>query len=105
MGGGRAEGSSAIRDKGQAAISPMPDVDGTHVPIFESLQLEGSYIGDVLYKILHPTRGKYVKNREFNQAVKRLDEQSYQQPQWEAADLNQKNWVTCNLNPSEMNPI
>ena len=29
MGGGRAEGLSAIEDGGQAAISLMPDVDGT----------------------------------------------------------------------------
>ena len=49
MGDGRAEGSSAIGDGGQAAISPTPDTDGTHIRIFESLQLEGSYIGDLLY--------------------------------------------------------
>ena len=48
MGDGRAEGSSAIGDGGQAAIPLMPDADGTHVRIFESLQLEGSYIGDLL---------------------------------------------------------
>jgi len=35
VGDGRAEGLLAIRDGGQAAISPMPDVDGTHVRIFE----------------------------------------------------------------------
>ena len=29
MGEGRAEGSSATEDGGQAAISLMPDVDGT----------------------------------------------------------------------------
>ena len=29
MGDGRAEGSSAIGDGGQAAISLMPDIDGT----------------------------------------------------------------------------
>ena len=29
MGGGREKGSSAIGDGGQAAISLMPDVDGT----------------------------------------------------------------------------
>ena len=29
MGDGRAKGSSAIGDAGQAAISLMPDVDGT----------------------------------------------------------------------------
>ena len=49
MGEGRAEGSSAIGDGGQAAISLMPDADGTHILIFESLQLEGSYVGDLLY--------------------------------------------------------
>ena len=31
---GRAEGSSAIGDGGQAAMSLMPDVYGTHVCIF-----------------------------------------------------------------------
>ena len=41
MGDGRAEGSLAIGDRGQAAGS-LPDVDGPHVCIFESLQLEGS---------------------------------------------------------------
>ena len=47
MGDGRVEGSSAIGDGGQAAISLTPDVDGTHVCIFESSQLEGSYVGDL----------------------------------------------------------
>ena len=32
-------------DRGQAAISLPPAVDGTHVHIFESLQLEVSYVG------------------------------------------------------------
>ena len=41
MGDGRAEGSSAIGDGQQAAISLTPDVDGTHVLMFESSQLEG----------------------------------------------------------------
>ena len=42
MGDGRTEGSPpAIGDGGQAAISLMPDVDGTSVRIFESLKLEG----------------------------------------------------------------
>ena len=36
MGDGRAEGSSSIGDGGQAAISLVPDVNGTHVRIFES---------------------------------------------------------------------
>ena len=31
MGDGRAEGSSAIGDGGQAAVSPTPDVDGLHI--------------------------------------------------------------------------
>ena len=35
------KGSSVIGDRGQAAISLMPDADGTHIPIFESWQLEG----------------------------------------------------------------
>ena len=50
------EGLSAIGDGGQAAASLMPDVDGTHVHIFESLQIESSYVGDLLYfnfKILY----------------------------------------------------
>ena len=51
MGDGRAEGSLVIGDRGQAAISLKPDVDGTHVRIFENLQLEGSYVGDLLYQI------------------------------------------------------
>ena len=49
MGDGRAEGSSAIGDGGQAAMSLTSDVDGTHVRIFESSQLEGLYLGDFLY--------------------------------------------------------
>ena len=28
--------------------SLMPDIDGTHVRIFESLQFDGSYVGDLL---------------------------------------------------------
>ena len=51
MGDGRAEGLSAIGDGGQAAVSLMPDVGGMHVRIFESLQREGSYVGDLLYFI------------------------------------------------------
>ena len=42
MGDGRAEGPSAIGDGGQAAVSFMPDIDGKHVRLFESSQLEGS---------------------------------------------------------------
>ena len=49
MGDGRAEESSAIGDGGQAVISLKPDTDGMHVHIFESLQLEGSYVGDLLH--------------------------------------------------------
>ena len=48
MGDDRAEGASAIGDGGQAAVSLMPDVDGTHVHIFESSQLEGLYVEDLL---------------------------------------------------------
>ena len=50
MGDGRAEGSSAIGDGGQVATSltPDPDVDRMHIHIFERLQLEGSYVGDLL---------------------------------------------------------
>ena len=48
MGDDGAEGSSAIGDGGQAAISLLPDVDGMHVRIFESLKLEGTYVGDLL---------------------------------------------------------
>ena len=54
MGDGRAEGSSAIGDGGQAAMSLTPDVDGMHICIFESSQLEGSYVGDLLYQPLCP---------------------------------------------------
>ena len=46
---GRAERLSAIGDGGQATISLTPDVDGTHIHIFESLQLLGLYVGDLLY--------------------------------------------------------
>ena len=48
MGDGRADGSLAVGDGGYAAISLMPDTDEMHVCIFESLQLEGSYGGDLL---------------------------------------------------------
>ena len=48
MGDGRAEGSSAT-DGGQPAISLLPDGDGMHICIFESSQLEGSYVGDLPY--------------------------------------------------------
>ena len=42
MGDGGAEGSSAIGDGGQAAISLKPDTDGTCIHSFENSQLEGS---------------------------------------------------------------
>ena len=45
MGDGGAEGLSAA-DRGQAAISLMPDADGMHIHIFGGSQLEGSCIGD-----------------------------------------------------------
>ena len=48
VGDGRAEGLSRIGDRGQAAVSLTPDVDGMHVYIFGSLQLEGLYVGDFL---------------------------------------------------------
>ena len=34
--------------KGKLLISPMPDVDGMNIYTFESLQLEGSYVGNLL---------------------------------------------------------
>ena len=48
-GDGRAEGLSARGDRGQAAISLMPDVDRMLVCIFESSQLENLFLGDLLY--------------------------------------------------------
>ena len=48
MGGGRAEGPSGIGAARQAAFSLTSDVDRTHVHMFESLRLEGSYVGDLL---------------------------------------------------------
>ena len=54
MGDGGAEGSSAIGDGGQAAISLKPDIDAMHVCILGILQLEGSYVGDLLYFIWQP---------------------------------------------------
>ena len=49
MGDGRAEGSSERGDRGQAAISPMPDISAMHICLFESSQLEGFYVEDSLY--------------------------------------------------------
>ena len=36
-------------DREQAAISLLPDANGTHVCIFESSQLESLYVRDLLY--------------------------------------------------------
>ena len=54
-GGGRhrTEGLSERGDRGQDAISLMPNVDGMHIPIFESSQLEDSYVGDLPYNLVH----------------------------------------------------
>ena len=49
VGDGRAEGLSATGDGGRAAMSLTPDADGTHMCIFEGLQLEGSCAGDLVY--------------------------------------------------------
>ena len=48
MGDDRAEGLSVTEDGGQAAISLTPGIDGTHIRILESSQLEGSYVGDLV---------------------------------------------------------
>ena len=48
MGDGRMEGSSAVGDRMQVTVSLMPDIDGKHVFIFESSQLEGSHVGGLL---------------------------------------------------------
>ena len=52
MGGGRAEGWSAIGDGGQSQISLLAGADGTHLRIFESSQLDGVYGGELLYILL-----------------------------------------------------
>ena len=49
MGGAIAEGLSAIGAGGQAAVSLTSDADVTHICIFESSYLEGSYVGNLLY--------------------------------------------------------
>ena len=49
MGDGGAEGSSAIGDGGQAAISLKPDTDGICIHSFENSQLEGFYVWGLLY--------------------------------------------------------
>ena len=58
MGDGRAEGLAAIGYGGKAVISLKPNVDETHVHIFESSQLESSYYyciinmqRDLMYKV------------------------------------------------------
>ena len=51
VGDGSAEGWSATGGRGRAAMSPMPDGNRTH--IFESSQLEGSYVGDLQYIYIH----------------------------------------------------
>ena len=53
VGDGRAERSSAVGDRGRAAISLTSDIHGTHVCVFESSQLEGSYVGGLLYYLLY----------------------------------------------------
>ena len=50
MGQGRAEGSSAVGGGRQVAMSLT--LDGINTHIFESLQLEGSYVGNLLYPSL-----------------------------------------------------
>ena len=49
VGDGRAAGSSATEDRGQVAHSLTPDMDGMFTCICESSQLEGWYVGDLLY--------------------------------------------------------
>ena len=49
MGDGRAEGSLAIGDGGQATIALMPDPDGTHVHVSERSRL----VGDLLLECIH----------------------------------------------------
>ena len=67
---GGAGGLSAIGDGGQAAISLMPDDDRTQVCIFESLQLEGLYVGDWLYKKLLECIKKSQKSKAIPRAQK-----------------------------------
>ena len=50
MGHGRAEGSSAVGGGRQVAMSLT--LDGMHIHIFRSLQLESSYVGGLLYSVL-----------------------------------------------------
>ena len=48
MGDGGAEGSSAIGVGEQPGASFTLGTDETHICVFQSLQLEGSYVGDLL---------------------------------------------------------
>ena len=52
MGDARAERLSAVGGGGQASLSLTHDVDETHFCIFESLKLEGLYVGGLLYSEL-----------------------------------------------------
>ena len=52
LGDGRTEGFSAIGDGRKAAISLTPEAGGMHCCIFESLQIIGLYIGNLLYYTL-----------------------------------------------------
>ena len=38
-----------LGDRGQAATSLMPDIDGMDTCVFKSLQLEGLYVGGLQY--------------------------------------------------------
>ena len=65
MGDGRAEGFSARGIGGQAEVSLMPDADGSgsgslNACIFESSQLEGSYVGDFCRLLLLSSPNFYV---------------------------------------------
>ena len=48
MGDDRGERLSAIGDRGKSEISLMTDIDAMPVCVFESLQLEGLYVGYLL---------------------------------------------------------
>ena len=48
VGDGGTERLSAIGSGGQAAVSLTPDLDGTHIHIFEISQLEDLYVGDLV---------------------------------------------------------
>ena len=64
---------------GQAAISFTPDVNGTQVHIFESSQLEGSYVGDLLICLNYCITHTYLRELF-------------------AVDLKFKwNWTSCTL--------